>query len=47
MQTYYTNILYLSYHLDNKRGANDEDEYENDPSRKIEQAIYELGNKVR
>lgn len=37
--------------LDNKRSANDSDRdnYESgvDPSKRIEQAIYELGNKVK
>lgn len=33
--------------LDNKRGVNDSDEFESDPARKIEQAVYELGNKVQ
>lgn len=37
--------------LDNKRSANDSDrdnyESEVDPSKRIEQAIYELGNKVK
>lgn len=36
--------------LESKRNAHDKEsgnEYENDPARKIEQSIYELGSKVQ